>query len=82
LQRLRPTHADVLGATTVHVADAGLSTGAGGDNAGGMSALRFLPNVLAVHRGDLVIWTLADPLEIHTITFTSEAVGRRNLTRV
>jgi plastocyanin len=73
LQRLRQTHADVLGVTTVHAADAGLSTAAGRDNAGGMSALRVLPDGLAVHRGDMVIWTVADPLEIHTVTFTSGA---------
>jgi plastocyanin len=75
LQGVRPAQADVHGTATVHAADVGLSTGAGQDNAGGVSALRFLPDALAVRRGDLVVWTLADPLEIHTVTFTSGATA-------
>jgi plastocyanin len=38
-----------------------------------MNALRFLPEQLTVRRGDTVAWSLADPTEIHTITFTSGA---------
>ncbi len=73
LQKVQPARTDLLGSGTVHVTDVGLSTAAGGDNAGGMSALRFLPDPLVVRRGDLVIWILTDPLEIHTVTFTSGA---------
>jgi plastocyanin len=73
LQQVQATPTDLLGGPTVHAAVGGLSTGAGWGNAGGASALRFVPDALAVRRGDLVIWTLADPLEIHTVTFTSGA---------
>jgi plastocyanin len=46
---------------------------AGFSHAAGMNALRFLPERLTVRRGDAVVWSLADPTEIHTITFTSGA---------
>jgi plastocyanin len=46
---------------------------AGISNAAGASALRFLPDGITVNRGGTVVWTLADPFEIHTVTFTSGA---------
>jgi plastocyanin len=49
----------------VHTALAGLGNGFGA------SALQFLPGDVEVHQGDTVAWTLADPYEIHTITFMS-----------
>ena len=52
-------------AGTTHTALAGLGDGFGA------SALEFLPLDLTVRQGDTVAWTLADPFEIHTVTFTS-----------
>jgi plastocyanin len=46
---------------------------AGVSNAAGATVLRFLPESTTVKRGDVVVWTLADPFEIHTVTFTSGA---------
>jgi len=60
LEGTRPTS---LG--SVHLAYAGLG------DAFGVSALRFLPGDVTVRRGDTVIWSFADPFEIHTVTFTS-----------
>lgn len=48
-----------------HVALAGLGDGFGA------SALRFINGNRTVRRGDTVVWTVGDPFEIHTITFTS-----------
>ena len=59
---VRPAHAG-----TTHAATAGLG------DAFGVSALLFLNGDLAVQRGDTVVWTNADPFEIHTVTFTSGA---------
>jgi len=53
--------------TAVHTVAAGISNGSGG------SATRFAPAALTVQRGDLVAWELTDPLDAHTITFTSGA---------
>ena len=43
----------------------------GANFAGGVSALQMLPGAITVHKGDTVVWTNADPFEIHTVTFTS-----------
>ena len=59
---VRPAHAG-----TTHAVTAGLG------DAFGVSALRFLNGDLTVQRGDTVVWTNADPFEIHTVTFTSGA---------
>ena len=59
---VRPAHAG-----TTHAVTAGLG------DAFGVSALLFLNGDLAVQRGDTVVWTNADPFEIHTVTFTSGA---------
>ena len=50
-----------------HLALAGLGDGFGA------SALRFVNGDRTVRRGDTVVWTVADPFEIHTVTFTSGA---------
>ncbi len=55
------------GGTTIHTLVAGVSF------AGGMSALQFVPAELHVRRGDVVVWSNADPFEIHTVTFLSGA---------
>lgn len=60
IERTRPAS---LG--PVHLAYAGLG------DAFGVSALRFLPGDITVRRGDTVVWSVADPFEIHTVTFTS-----------
>jgi plastocyanin len=60
-------HTAAPGGGTVHTLVAGLGTASGG------SALRFLPGDLTVRRGDVVTWTTADPMEIHTVTFLSGA---------
>ncbi len=39
----------------------------------GVSALQFLGGNITVHQGDTVTFTVADPSEIHTVTFTSGA---------
>jgi plastocyanin len=57
------------GTATVHTNAAGISSLAGPGNAGGASSLMFLPRDLTVRRGDTVVWMVADPLEIHTVTF-------------
>lgn len=49
----------------VHTAVAGIA------DAYGASAMAFLPGTVTVQRGDTVVWTMADPFELHTITFTS-----------
>ena len=54
-------------AGTVHTAAAGLGDGYG------ITALAFLPTNVTVNRGDSVAWVLADPFEVHTITFLSGA---------
>ncbi len=58
-------HSVTLG--SLHTVAAGVGSGFGG------SANSFLPGDVMVHRGDQVVWTAADPLEIHTVTFTSGA---------
>ena len=52
---------------TIHTAVAGLGDGYGA------SLIQFAPRNLMVRRGDTVVWTMPDPFEIHTITFTSGA---------
>jgi len=42
-----------------------------GDLKKGYTVLRFTPAPLVVTRGATVTWTMRDPFEIHTITFTS-----------
>ena len=39
----------------------------------GASVLRFLPGDVSIRRGDIVVWSWADPFEVHTVTFTSGA---------
>jgi len=39
----------------------------------GYSILRFTPRPIVVPRGATVRWSMADPFEIHTVTFTSGA---------
>jgi plastocyanin len=40
---------------------------------GNLAGLLFIPDTVTVRRGDTVVWTVVDPLEIHTVTFTSGA---------
>jgi plastocyanin len=61
-QAVRPARAG-----TTHAVTAGLGDGFG------VSAMRFLNGDVSVQRGDAVVWTNADPFEIHTVTFTSGA---------
>lgn len=70
IQAARSSRGVAAGATT-HTAVAGIANLAGAGSAGGASALRFLPDTITVRRGDLVVWTVADPLEIHTVSFAS-----------
>lgn len=49
----------------LHTALAGIGDGFGA------SALAYFPGNVSVKRGDWVVWTQADPFEIHTVTFTS-----------
>ncbi len=42
-----------------------------GDLKRGYSIFRFTPAPLVVNRGTTVTWTMRDPFEIHTVTFTS-----------
>jgi plastocyanin len=49
----------------VHTALAGLGNGFGA------SALSFLPGDVQVKQGETVAWTIADPYEIHTVSFLS-----------
>ncbi|HEV2125689.1 MAG TPA: plastocyanin/azurin family copper-binding protein [Chloroflexota bacterium] len=51
---------------TVHTAIAGLG------DAFGVSAIRMIPGDLSVRRGDTVVWTNADPYEVHTIAFAPD----------
>lgn len=62
---IQSTSLAIPGGVTLHTVAAGVSHPAG------MTALRFLPDSITVRRGDLVSWTIADPFELHTITFTS-----------
>ena len=66
-QRVRLANAEAGGGARAHTVAAGVSNGSGG------SALHFVPRELAVRRGDLVAWVVADPLEPHSVTFTSGA---------
>jgi plastocyanin len=63
----QPISTEAPGRTTVHSALAGLGQGLGA------STLAFLPDQLTVRRGDIVVWTMPDPFEIHTVTFPSGA---------
>ena len=63
----QPISAEAPGRATVQSALAGLGHGIGA------SKLAFLPDQVTVRRGDIVVWTMPDPFEIHTITFTSGA---------
>lgn len=65
LPQVLPATGTAPGAATVHTGLVGFAS------AGGASVFRFLPDAITVRRGDLVEWTLADPLEIHTVTFLS-----------
>lgn len=65
LKGVRLANATAPTGQDAHSVAAGLSNGSGG------TALQFLPADLNVHRGDSVAWVLTDPLEAHTITFTS-----------
>jgi plastocyanin len=62
VQGLRPETAG-----TVHTALAGVGNGFGA------SALQFVNGNKTVRRGDTVVWTSADPFEIHTVTFAGSA---------
>jgi plastocyanin len=64
-QPVQPATTEAPGRSTTHSALAGLGSGFS------VSALAFLPDRLTVRRGDLLAWTLADPFEVHTVTFTS-----------
>jgi plastocyanin len=57
---IRPVHSG-----SVHTALAGAGNGYGA------SVLGFVNGDLTVKRGDTVVWTFADPFELHTVTFTS-----------
>ena len=69
LSRMQGEAAQVKSAVggTVHTASAGVGDGYG------ITALAFLPGNVTVNRGDTVAWVLADPFEVHTITFLSGA---------
>lgn len=60
IERTRP-----VSLASTHLAYAGLG------DAFGVSALRFLPGDITVRRSDTVLWSFADPFEVHTVTFTS-----------
>jgi plastocyanin len=62
-EMVAPAHAG-----SVHGVTAGLG------DAFGVSALQFINGNVAVQRGDTVVWSNADPFEIHTVTFTSGAM--------
>jgi plastocyanin len=62
-------HVQSASAGGVHTSAAGL-----GDTLGA-TALAFLPTNITVARGDTVAWVLADPFEVHTITFLSGAAA-------
>ena len=51
--------------SSIHAVTAGAASG------DGVSLLQFLAKDITVRRGDTVSWTVADPAEIHTITFLS-----------
>lgn len=69
MQTVQSAQVQAAGGMTVHSNAAGISSLAGPGNAGGASALLFLPRAMTVRRGDVVMWMVADPLEIHTVTF-------------
>jgi plastocyanin len=43
----------------------------GAGNGNGASVLAFVNGDKTIKRGDTVVWTQADPFELHTVTFTS-----------
>jgi plastocyanin len=63
----QPISAKASGGASIHSALVGLGHGIGA------STLAFLPSRLTVRRGDIVVWTMPDPFEIHTVTFVSGA---------
>ncbi len=63
----QPVSAEAPGRATVHTALAGLS------NIAGVSLLAFLPERLTIRRGDIIVWTMPDPANFHTVTFVSGA---------
>lgn len=67
LPGIQAGHTPGPGGATIHTLVAGVSL------ASGMSALQFVPAELHVRRGDVVVWSNADPFEIHTVTFLSGA---------
>jgi plastocyanin len=73
VKTVQSTRLASAGGPSIHTNALGISSLIGPGNAGGASALQFLPTTLTVRRGDRVVWTLADPLEVHTVTFTSGA---------
>jgi plastocyanin len=68
---VQSAEAPTPGGVTTHTVAVGISSLVGPGTAGGASALDFLPRSLTVRRGDVVVWMVADPLEIHTITLPS-----------
>jgi plastocyanin len=66
-QSVQSTRAPAAGGATIHTLAVGLT------NPAGASADRFLPGDITVRRGDIVVWTMADPANIHTVTFLSGA---------
>jgi plastocyanin len=64
---VQPTATAAPGRTTAHSALVGLGSGFSA------SYLNFLPGKLMVRRGDIVVWTMPDPYEIHTVTFAGDA---------
>jgi plastocyanin len=61
-QQVRSTHTG-----SAHSVNVGIANGYG------VSMLGFAPRELTVTRGDTILWTLADPFELHTVTLTSGA---------
>jgi plastocyanin len=61
------TTVEAPGRSTTHAALVGLGSGFSA------SYMNFLPGTLMVRRGDLVVWTMPDPFEIHTVTYTAGA---------
>ncbi|HEU5319009.1 MAG TPA: hypothetical protein VFX49_23060, partial [Chloroflexota bacterium] len=59
--------------STIHPVSAGSvrTALAGAGNGNGASVLAFINGNQTIRRGDTVIWTQADPFELHTVTFTS-----------
>lgn len=66
-QQVQPAFAFTADGAAAQAVDAGLNTPAGA------SKVAFVPDNIAVRRGDVLTWTNSDTFNIHTVTFTSGA---------